>query len=187
MKGSKLTERAIELVQERFLEYAPSVNDDIVSTITDGAFIMMKFRRETFSCLAHAINLSVCDVLYTEKPKQKSDKCRDGGGTGRATANDESDGEENAEEKSDEQECDEKQKNCFDIIPEIKEITKKVRKIVKIFRKSVKNDDSVQPQVQQCFGKEKSLFLDCKSRWNSMLNMLRRFYKIRKEVKVAML
>ena len=67
---------------------------------------MIKFVRETeslhFSCLAHAIHLSVCDVLYTEKPKQISDDCRDGGGTGNATANDESDGEKNAEEKSDE-------------------------------------------------------------------------------------
>ena len=123
-----VTERAIELVQERLHEYALFLNDDTVSTITDGASIMTKFGRETeplhFSCLAHAIHLSACDVLHTEKPKQMSDECCDGGGTGNATANDESDGEENAEEKSDEQECDKEQQNCFDIIPEIKEIIK---------------------------------------------------------------
>ena len=128
------------------------------------------------------------DVLYTEKPKQISDECRFGGCTDNATANDESDGEENAEKKFDKQECDEKQQNCFDIIPGIKEIIKKVRKIVKIFRKSfLKNDDNLQPQVQQSFGKEKSLFLDCKTRWNSLLNIFQRFYEMRKEVKVAML
>ena len=192
VKGSLRTERAIELVQERLHEYALSLNDDIVSTITDGASIMMKFGRETVPlhifCLAHAIHLSVCDVLYTEKPKQISDDCRDGGGTGNTTVSDESDGEENPEEKSDEHGSDEEQQNCFDIIPEIKEIIKKVRIIVKIFRKSpVKNDDNLQPQVQQSFGKEKSLFLDCKIRWNSLLNMLQRFYEMRKEVKVAML
>ena len=89
-----------------------------------------------------------CRLLYTEKPKYISDECRDGGGTGNAPANDESDGEENAEEKSDEQECDQEQQNRFDIIPEIKEIIKKVRKIVKIFCKSpVTNDDILQPQV----------------------------------------
>ena len=43
----------------------------------------------------------------------------------------ESDGEENAEEKPNEQECDEEQQNCFDIIPEIKEIIKKLRKMSK--------------------------------------------------------
>ena len=83
-----VTERAIELVQERLHEYALSLNDDIISTITDGGFIIMKSDRETepllFSCLAHAIHLSACDVLYTEKPKQISDKCRDGNGTGNA-------------------------------------------------------------------------------------------------------
>ena len=191
VKGSMVTERAIELEQERLHEYALSLNDDIVSTLTDGASIMIKFGRETeslqFSYFAHATHLSVCYVLYTEKPKQISDKCRDGGGTGNATANDKGDGEENAEEKSDEQECDEEQQNCFDIIPEIKEIVKKLRKIVKIFRMSpVKNDENLQPQVQQSFGKKKSLFLDCKTRQNSLLNMLQRFYEMRKVVKVAM-
>ena len=100
-----MTERVIELMQERFHEYALSLNDDIVSIIMDGASIMIKFGRETeplhFSCLAHAIHLSVCVVLYTEKPKEISDECCNGGGTGNATVNKESDGEENAEEKSD--------------------------------------------------------------------------------------
>ena len=62
-----------------------------------------------FSGLAHAIHLSDCNVLYTEKPKQISDECRNGGDTGNATTNDKSDGEENVEKKSDEQEWNEKQ------------------------------------------------------------------------------
>ena len=70
-------------------------------------------------------------VLYTGKPKQISDECRDGGSTGNATAN-KSDGEENAEEKSDEQECDEEQQNCFDIIPEIKESKKNCQNFLQI-------------------------------------------------------
>ena len=155
-----MTERAIELVQERLLEYALSLNDGIVSTIMDGASIIIKFGRETeplhFSCLAQAIHLNVCDTLYTEKPKQISDEYRDGGGTGNATTSDEKDGEENGEEISDKQEFDEEQQNCFDIIPKIKEIIKKVRKIVILFSKSpVKNDDNLQPQVHQSFRKEK--------------------------------
>ena len=138
------------------------------------------------SCTCHTFY--VCDALYTEKQKQISDECRDGDGTGNVTVSNESDGEENPEEKSDDHGSDEEQQNCFDIIPEIKEIIKKVRKIVKIFRKfPVRYDDNLQPQVQQSFGKEKSLFLDCKIRWNSLLNMLQRFYEMRQEVKVAML
>ena len=58
VKGSIVTERAIELVQERLHEYALSLNDDIVSTITDGTSIMIKFGRETaitflWSCTCH--------------------------------------------------------------------------------------------------------------------------------------
>ena len=62
VKGSIVTERAIELVQERLHKYALSFNDNILFTITDGASIMMKFGRETeplhFSCLSHGIHLS---------------------------------------------------------------------------------------------------------------------------------
>ena len=115
VKVSLRTERAIDLVQERLNEYALSINDDIVSTITNGASIMMKFGHETeplhISCLAHVIHLSVCDALYTEKPKQISDECRDDGGTGNTTVSDESDGEENLKEKSDEHGSDEEQQN----------------------------------------------------------------------------
>ena len=42
VKGRRVTERAIELVQERLHKYALSLNDDIVSTITEGASIMIK-------------------------------------------------------------------------------------------------------------------------------------------------
>ena len=63
VKARMVTEMAIKLVQERLHEYAPSLNDDSAS-------IMTKFGRKTeplhFSCLAHAIHLSVCDVPYTE-------------------------------------------------------------------------------------------------------------------------
>ena len=46
---------------------------------------------------------------------------------------------------------------------EIKEIIKKVRKIVKISRKSpVKSDDNLQPQVQQSSGKQKVSFWSAK-------------------------
>ena len=67
VKRSMVSKRAFELVHERLHEYALSLNDDIMSTITDGESIMIKFLSETeplhFSCLAHAIYLSVCDVL----------------------------------------------------------------------------------------------------------------------------
>ena len=63
----------------------------------------------------------------------------------------------------------------------------KVRSTVRLFRKSpVRNDDSLQPFVISSHGKELQLLLDTKTRWNSLLAMLQRFYHLRKEIKMAM-
>ena len=73
----------------------------------------------------------------------------------------------------------------------------------------VRNDDHLQPQNIQSFGKEKASHMDVKTRWNSLLKMLQRyinilllfhisslfltfimsgfrFYELRKEIKIAM-
>jgi len=70
VKGSMKTEKAIELVRERLSKFNLNLDTDIVSTIAGGANVMMKFGRDTrplrIACLAHAIHLCVCDVLYRE-------------------------------------------------------------------------------------------------------------------------
>ena len=72
------------------------------------------------------------------------------------------------------------------LVSEFHTIVAKVRKMVKMLRKpAMRNDDNLQPQSIASFGKEKALFLDCKTPWNSLLKMLRRFYELRKEIKVA--
>src|ERR1043165_4052524 len=57
-----------------------------------------------------------------------------------------------------------------------KRLNKKIRKIVVLFRKSpTKNDKILQKYVVEQFGKEKSLILDTKTRWNSLVHMIERF------------
>ena len=69
----------------------------------------------------------------------------------------------------------------------LQDVVQKVRKIVKLFRRSpVKNDDHLQPYILENFGREKMLLLDCKTRWNSLLTMLERFYELKKEIEMAM-
>ena len=59
---------------------------------------------------------------------------------------------------------------------------------MKLFRKSpVKNEDFLQPYIVESEGREYTLLLDCKTRWNSLLAMLERFYKLQKEIKLAVL
>jgi hypothetical protein len=58
------------------------------------------------------------------------------------------------------------------VIDELEPLIKKVSKIVKLFQKSpTKNEEE--------FGKEISLILDSKTRWNSLYFMLERFCKLR--------
>ena len=50
----------------------------------------------------------------------------------------------------------------------------------------MKNDDHLQPYILENFGREKMLLLDCKTRWNSLLTMLEKFYELKKEIKLAL-
>ena len=58
---------------------------------------------------------------------------------------------------------------------EIENVVKKVRKVVKIFRKSPAKNEVLQKYVLLEQNKELSLVLDCKIRWSSMYEMVERF------------
>ena len=45
------------------------------------------------------------------------------------------------------------------------------------------NGATLEPQNSVSF--KKRSFLDCKTRWNSLLKMLQQFYKLQKEIKIA--
>jgi polysaccharide deacetylase 2 family uncharacterized protein YibQ len=48
-----------------------------------------------------------------------------------------------------------------------------------MFRMSpTKNDDILQKYIQEEFGKELALILDVRTRWNSLLEMLEKFYQV---------
>ena len=186
VKGSMKTEKPIKLVRERLSKFNLNLDTVIVSTVTDGASVVMKFGRDTrplhIACLAHAIHFCVCDVLYKEK--RKNNDCNDQNNTARDTE----------EEESNEAESETAEDNLVDEQPivvlhsEFRTIVAKIRKTVKLFTMSaVRNDDNLQPQSVATFEKEKAIFFDCKTRWNSLLKMLRRFYELRKEIKVAMM
>ena len=184
INGIISTEKAIQFVRDRFEKFHLNLDNDIVATITDRASVMMNFGKTTTSihiaCLAHAIHLCICDILYKKNTIMGDLK----------NSCDEDDDDENEDDDGDE-DSDFFENQDFDqeapkLVPELGKAVSKVRKIVKLFHKSpVRNDGSLQPQIKLSFGKEKVLFLDCKTRWNSLLQMLKRFYELRKEVKIA--
>ena len=84
----------------------------------------------------------------------------------------ESDTENNSITKGEDYFEEEERNIAFPLASNLQDVVQKVRKIVKLFRRSpVKNDDHLQPYILENLGKEKMLFLDCKTRWNSLLTM----------------
>ena len=51
-------------------------------------------------------------------------------------------------------------------------------KIIQLFRKSPKKNDALQELVQADMKKEYALVKNCPTRWNGLLNLLRRFVKV---------
>lgn len=67
-------------------------------------------------------------------------------------------------------------------------MVEEVRAIVKIFRRSPKKNDAIlQTYVKRELGKELNLVLECRTRWNSLFNMLSRFLQLRSAVQKAMI
>lgn len=61
-------------------------------------------------------------------------------------------------------------------IDSISSIIENVRRVSRIFRKSAtKNDDALQPLVKKAHNKELKCLLDCRTRWNSTVDMISRF------------
>ncbi|GBN73751.1 hypothetical protein AVEN_44348-1 [Araneus ventricosus] len=66
-----------------------------------------------------------------------------------------------------------------EVIPRYNDL-QKVRKVVKLFKRSpTKYYMYLQKYVKEDTGKELSLILDCRTRWNSLLAMIERFHKIK--------
>ena len=70
---------------------------------------------------------------------------------------------------------------------EIENLLKKVRKVMKIFRKSPVKNEALQKYVLLEQNKELSLVLDCKIRWSSMNEMVERFIYLKKCISKALL
>lgn len=68
-----------------------------------------------------------------------------------------------------------------------KELIEKVRKIVKVFRKSPTKNDLLQKYVKEEMIRETNLILDCRTRWNSLADMLERFVKLEIPIQKAMI
>ncbi|GFV18931.1 uncharacterized protein TNCV_4758161 [Trichonephila clavipes] len=72
-------------------------------------------------------------------------------------------------------------------ITNINETIKKIRNVVKLFRKSPMKNDILQKYVKEEFACEKMVYLDAKTRWNNLLAMLERFLGIKSIISKALI
>jgi len=189
--GTMPAEKCIEIIDTKLNMFGISLKSDVVSITTDGGSVMQKVGRiisvDHQLCLAHGIQLAIIDVLYKTRRLQYETKI----------VEDNYESVENDDPVSD----DDYDQLCFQIGKDfceeqidltfnehIEPLIVKVRRAVRIFRQSpTKNDMYLQKYVKEEHGKELKLILDCRTRWNSLLLMLERFYKLKNSIQKALI
>ena len=133
-------------------------------------------------CYAHATHLAVVNVLYLKLTEvlDQNDNFEI------------NDSEDDSEELNQGEELGyiEFENSSVDagVIKDYFSILKKVRTIMKLFKKSpVKNVDMLQKHVKSEFGHELKPILGCKTHWNSLFDMVERFVKLSKCIKMALI
>lgn len=187
--GSATAEHCISLVKERLASFGLDLDTDIIAITTDGASVMVKVGRllrcSQQLCFTHGLQLVVVDALY-KKSNSSISECP------AAAFTTESDNDDNDDMDANEQGV---TVNINSLPLEMisttyDDLLKKVRKVVKIFKRSpTKNDVFLQKYVKEQEGpkKELALILDCRTRWNSLLNMLERFYNLKNCIDKALI
>lgn len=167
---------------------------DIVSIMTDGASVMTKIGKisSTYQqlCFAHGIQLAVIGVLYKNKSKVPAESVTDQLSDNKGDENDVDQESNDVDEESEDEDSDFRMEYDGDEIENdveecFKPIIDKVRKIVRMFKRSPLKNEGLQAYVKADFPNELSLVLDSKTRWNSLANMLDRFYKLRNCIQKA--
>ena len=160
--------------------------DCIVCFVTDGASMMVKFGKivptKHQTCYTHRVHLAVQEVLYAKNQSNNLDEEK---------VESDNDEEENSDSDNEENSrfIDDKINESISL-PKVKVnfqyVIIKVRKIVKLFRKSPVKNYVLQEEVKKHHGREVALILDCRTRWNSLLAMIQQFLKINEQIGVVL-
>lgn len=189
VSGSMPAEKCIEVIDLKLKDHGLSLNEDIVCITTDGASVMKKVGKLLNAnqqlCYAHGIQLGVISVLYEQNPNQEKPNTLE-----LETSDvDDSDDEENNDVENtliglEIDKNDDTSLSYQGLLP----IIKKIRKVVKIFRRSPTKNAVLQKYVRSdLFNKELMLILDSKTRWNSLLLMMERFLKLKSPIQKALI
>lgn len=187
MKGDANTLK--QLMIQKLTEFELCEENDIIGVTTDAASVMNKLGRlitsEHHQCYNHGIHLAVLDVLTVQTPQNES-------------------GSEDEDDINDDIDVDvdldldanggivvdfsgELIEQSPVMMTDISSALGRVRKIVRMFRRSPVKNAILQNIVRERHGREMSLLLDVSTRWNSQETMLDRFLTVYDCVKLALI
>ena len=170
IEGTLPTERVENLVKERLHEFGLKM-EDIVAVTTDGASVMKRFGRMICCihqlCFAHGYHLVATNFLYERQNIFEG------------LENEKENDNKSDTEFSSEEEMEEVDEDAVDLVETetvgvelqgfVAEVIRKVRTVVKMFRKSPLKNEILQKHIQAQLNTELKLILDSKTRWNSLL------------------
>lgn len=177
-----------QLMTEKLSEFELSEENDIIGITTDAASVMKKLGRLITSdhqqCYNHGIHLAVLDVLTVRVSENDSGSDDDD----IDDADDDMDLYENSD--GDESSAVNLSSELIEQAPlmktDINSALNRVRKIVRMFRRSPVKNAVLQNLVRESHGHELALLLDVPTRWNSQETMLNRFLTIYDCIKLAL-
>lgn len=187
--GSCNYEIILNVIKRQLQEFNINFDTDIVASTHDGAAVMVKYGAtiEAFSqlCFNHAIHLAIIDVLYKKKDFIDDEidmfwesECENESDDENYNNNNfYNDGNINFEPEL---------SSIIYIRTDVGKVLEEVRKIVIFFRKSALRSCVLQNHIINQGEKPLKLLLDCKTRWNSLIPMIRRFLKQIKSINMAL-
>ena len=135
-------------------------------------------------CFAHGYHLAVADFLYARRNLFEGLETEREHNTG--TDSEFSSKEETEEMDETAVDLEETEAIGVELQRFVAEVIGKVRTIVKMFRKSPLKDEILQKRIQAQLNTEQKLILDSKTRWNSLLEMIKIFVKAEKCIRMAL-
>ena len=194
MFGSCDAAKMLQLLEKYLADFGIIyIQASIVSIVSDGASVMKKLGKlsQVYNqlCYAHGTHLAVCDVLYKFGNVAHAPLDDDEGEQEDHAPIDDDEGEQEDEELFDDglTTAIPARDECPAFTPEIEDVFKKVRKVVKVFQKSTVKNEVLQKYVMQEHEKELPLILDRKTRLSSMFQMIERFIFLKKCIFKALL
>ena len=184
IKGKFSAELCSDLISQKLSEFGIDFGKDVVSITTDGCAMMKKLGRIVPTlqqlCYAHGLQLAIQDVFYCNK-SIRTESCN-------ASQTDDDDDNEGSNDDDGLVVLDSTEtENAHALNFDVSKIVNKVRRIVKIFKRSPLKNEVLQRYVKDIYPNGLNVILDCKTRWSSLINMLERIIRIKLPIQKALL